>query len=627
MKNHLFLYALLIITVLLMVGCTPGIPQLPIDNLQGDEADQENQDEATGVPRVVFIELFNTEGCASSKVVNPIMEEIVAEYENTVVILVEEAGWGAYSTEETRERFKWYLSDKSELHTPSVCFDGLNQLFAEGFILSGGGNSGNSGNEDVGDAGDNEDPEIVEVDTTKPVIAASRAPLPNSFGWNNTDVTVSFSCVDTGAVQSGIDINTVAGMTLTTEGKDQSVTNTGECIDAAGNVADPVTVSNINIDKTPPVVTITLPGTGEYALNQSIAVAWSATDALSGVVSPASGLVLIDTSSVGTKTFTLPVGTAKDKAGNSSLMVTISYSVIENTEEPVKWSELGMNVCPYPLTDEEYDSSIDTLLANGFTELRVTPINYQDTTGLAQSKAAVIRTIAKGADVIWGITTATTLTSSNWSDYSDAVLAGAQWAQDNGVYEFQIGNEAEAYIDGDTLVWSQLFTNLKTLATAVQAIFTNGNISYSTMSIYVTSWVAAGKGDIDLLACNIYRGDPSWNYWKTDITNLVSGFGVNGTYLTEINLHWDDIDSYSTDESIQATAVAEMIDYIKASGMTRASFHLWYHPSLDLGVLKDDGTYKLLWSQALLNSDSVKFASVPVKTATASLPNTIALIP
>src|SRR5665648_1056474 len=276
MKNHLFLYALLIITVLLMVGCTPGIPQLPIDNLQGDEADQENQDEATGVPRVVFIELFNTDGCASSKVVNPIMEEIVAEYEN------------------------------------------------------------------VGDAGDNEDPETVEVDITKPVITGSRDPLPNSFGWNNTDVTVSFSCVDTDPVKFAFKINTVAGKTLTKEGKNQSATNTGVLIDAAGNTADPVTVSNINIDKTPPKVTITLPGTGEYVLNQSIAAAWSSTDALSGVVSPASGSVSIDTSSVGTKTFTLPAGTVKDKAGNSSLIVTKSYSVTEDTEEPVMWSGLGM---------------------------------------------------------------------------------------------------------------------------------------------------------------------------------------------------------------------------------------------------------------------------------------------
>jgi hypothetical protein len=61
--------------------------------------------------------------------------------------------------------------------------------------------------------------------------------------------------------------------------------------------------------------------------------------------------------------------------------------------------------------------------------------------------------------------------------------------------------------------------------------------------------------------------------------------------------------------------------------MTRAIYFLWYHPTLKMGVVKDDGTYRLLWNQALLNSGSVKFATVPTKTTTASLPNTIALIP
>ena len=108
-----------------------------------------------------------------------------------------------------------------------------------------------------------------------------------------------------------------------------------ENLENQGDTNDTGTVSNINIDKTPPVVTITLPGTGEYVLNQSITATWSATDALSGVASPVSGTVSIDTSSVGTKTFTLPVGTVKDKAGNSSLKVTKSYSVIADTEEPI----------------------------------------------------------------------------------------------------------------------------------------------------------------------------------------------------------------------------------------------------------------------------------------------------
>jgi parallel beta-helix repeat protein len=121
----------------------------------------------------VFIELFNADGCAASKAINPIIEEIVAEYENTEVILVEMAGWGIYSTEETSERFKWYFSDKSELHTPSVCFDGLNQSFAEGFSSGGGGNSVTVV------TGGTEDTEAGEVDMTipDPVIANTETPV------------------------------------------------------------------------------------------------------------------------------------------------------------------------------------------------------------------------------------------------------------------------------------------------------------------------------------------------------------------------------------------------------------------------------------------------------------------
>ncbi len=208
------------------------------------------------------------------------------------------------------------------------------------------GNSNNSSSAGSSSASSNDYQEPstgTDVDTTKPVITGTRAPLPNSFGWNNTDVTVSFSCADIGTIQSGIEVDTVSGKTLTTEGENQSVTNTGECIDAAGNIADPVTISNINIDKTPPVVTVTLPEDGVYALNESVTATWSATDTLSGVVSPASGSVSIDTNSVGTKTFTLPVGTVMDKAGNSSLIVTKSYSIIADTEDtemiyPQKWA-------------------------------------------------------------------------------------------------------------------------------------------------------------------------------------------------------------------------------------------------------------------------------------------------
>src|SRR5207249_4895884 len=80
---------------------------------------------------------------------------------------------------------------------------------------------------------------MVKIDKTKPVITGSRNPAANAFGWNNTDVMVTFACAETGVVQSGVDTNSVDGATMTTEGMNQSVTNTGSCVDGAGNAADP----------------------------------------------------------------------------------------------------------------------------------------------------------------------------------------------------------------------------------------------------------------------------------------------------------------------------------------------------------------------------------------------------
>jgi hypothetical protein len=209
-------------------------------------------------------------------------------------------------------------------------------------------------------------------------------------------------------------------------------------------------------------------------------------------------------------------------------------------------------------------------------------------------------------------------------------LDAAQWAQDNGVYEFQLGNEEELHVDGTTMTVAQIITNLKSVATEVKAIFTNGNVSYS-MSWDNDIWRATGKGDIDILGLNVYRGSEVGTFndwWKEQISANFDVFGADGMYISEFGLSSINIENYSTDEAVQAAGITEMIEYIKALGIERALFYSWHDYSGGLfGAVKNDGTYRLLWSQALLNSESVKFATVPTKTTTASLLGTIALIP
>ncbi len=175
---------------------------------------------------------------------------------------------------------------------------------------SGGGTSSNS--------------VTVKIDKTKPVITGTATPSANGNGWNNTDVTVGFTCADTGAVQSGLDINTVAGSTLTAEGAGQSVTNTGTCTDMAGNTADSSTVSGINIDKTAPTVTLTTPAEGAvYLVGSTVLANFSDSDSLSGIntVSSTTANGTAINTTLGTHTFTV---TATDMTGNSTT-VTHTY--------------------------------------------------------------------------------------------------------------------------------------------------------------------------------------------------------------------------------------------------------------------------------------------------------------
>lgn len=276
------------------------------------------------------------------------------------------------------------------------------------------------------------------------------------------------------------------------------------------------------------------------------------------------------------------------------------------TEDPQKWPGLTGFVEWYG----SVEGSMDTWLDNGFNEIRDLR-DYQDTINVNGSKAAVLAANAKSLKFIWGVSSNSfnnpdyTITSTNWLDFRAAILDAAQWAQDNGVYEFQIGNEEEYHVDGTTMTVAQIITNLKSVATEVKKIFTNGNVSYSSGSSFIDDWIAAGKGDIDILASNVYiggEGDYNDN-WKTYITNLVNAFGVDGTYITEFAPSYSSLEDFSTDEAVQAAGVTEMIEYMKASGIKRALFYSWrdYFGGL-FGVVKNDGTYRQLWNQSLLNT-------------------------
>ncbi|MFA5362932.1 MAG: hypothetical protein WC335_06810, partial [Candidatus Omnitrophota bacterium] len=163
----------------------------------------------------------------------------------------------------------------------------------------------------------------INIDKTAPIITAGRDPLPNANGWNNTNVTVSYLVSD---ALSGVDndVSDYAADVIAAEGAGQSAS--GTVVDLAGNIAVAV-VNNINIDKTPPVITASRdPASNVNGWNNTdVSVAYMVSDALSGVDAANSdfGTDVVATEGAGQSTS----GMVTDLAGNTATVTVDNINV------------------------------------------------------------------------------------------------------------------------------------------------------------------------------------------------------------------------------------------------------------------------------------------------------------
>ena len=166
-------------------------------------------------------------------------------------------------------------------------------------------NSNGSGNGEVnGNGGGNGNGNVNE--TVPPSIQSTVSPASNSNGWNNSNVTVSFTCSDASGIAS------CSGPTIvSTNGGNQVVT--GTAVDRAGNTA--TTSVTINLDKAPPSITATAaPAANAGGWNNTdVTVSFVCSDALSGIASCPSPTI-VSTSSTNQSV----TGTVVDNAGNTS---------------------------------------------------------------------------------------------------------------------------------------------------------------------------------------------------------------------------------------------------------------------------------------------------------------------
>jgi hypothetical protein len=158
----------------------------------------------------------------------------------------------------------------------------------------------------------------INIDKTAPAITFVSRTAVNGNGWNNSNVTVNWSCSDGGSsVVSGSISKTLSG-----EGANQSATAT--CEDLAGNEASN-TKGEINIDKTPPSVSLVggpADGASYYFGSVPAAPTCNASDSLSLL----DGACSINGYSAAVGPHTVNA-TAKDKAGNQA-SDSRSYTVL-----------------------------------------------------------------------------------------------------------------------------------------------------------------------------------------------------------------------------------------------------------------------------------------------------------
>lgn len=235
------------------------------------------------------------------------------------------------------------------------------------------------------------DPASVSIDKTPPTVTASADRGPNTAGWYSDDVTVSFKADD---ALSGIASAPIAKKLG--EGANQEAS--GTATDAAGLTATDK-ITGINVDKTLPTLSgaPTVPPTGSNGWYKGdVTVAWTASDALSGLASAAPANSTI----TGEGEDKVASASVTDKAGNttsanSSPAVKIDRTAPTTSAEVPAALDSGWYAGPVALTL----NAVDSLSGVGTTY-------YAIGTGVAQVYDATAKpTLGKGTNVVtfWSV--------------------------------------------------------------------------------------------------------------------------------------------------------------------------------------------------------------------------------
>ncbi len=204
------------------------------------------------------------------------------------------------------------------------------------------------------------------IDRTLPTISGAAAPVANPAGWNNTAVTVAFSCNDpypnNGPMGQQSGIRSCTGPTvLSNEGTNQSAS--GTATDNAANSAS-TTVGGINIDMTFPIITGSTdrPANASHWYNAPVTVSFVCIDPnpTNGPAGQQSGIAScpMPTTLSGDGASQSVPGATNDKAGNASATTVTGINIDQtppaitasSTYTPGTWTNLNV-VVSFACTD------------------------------------------------------------------------------------------------------------------------------------------------------------------------------------------------------------------------------------------------------------------------------------
>lgn len=203
------------------------------------------------------------------------------------------------------------------------------------------------------DAAGNSTPVLVNginIDLTRPQISGELVPAPNGNGWNDSDVTVEWHCVDPTLADatpgSGV-ADCPPSQIVSTEGSGQILTATAT--DVAGNTSEPARAT-VNLDKTPPVLAGT-PTTAPNGTNgwytSPVTIHWTASDALSGIDD---ATVPADSTLSSDGVNSTYAATVLDLAGNSTTASSTPVNIDQTppstavASAPASWSNSGVTL-------------------------------------------------------------------------------------------------------------------------------------------------------------------------------------------------------------------------------------------------------------------------------------------